>query len=90
MEINNTDVWRMNFVFLLMLKLSVVIFFFINMCISKYLNFHLANIIFALAEHYISNIKSVMCSISTLESDIRMGRTEGRHASIIIIILVVY
>ena len=77
-----------------MLKLSVVIFFFINMCISKYLNFHLANIIFALEEHYISNIKSVMCSISALESDIRMGgwmgRTEGRHASIIIIMLVVY
>lgn len=43
--------------------LSVVIFF---------LYFHLINIIFVLDEHYISNIKSVTCSISTLELDIRM------------------
>lgn len=64
------------------------------------MNFHLINIIFVLDEYYISNIKFVTCSISTLDLDIRIDgwiaryiididRPEGRHASIIIIILMV-
>lgn len=42
--------------------LSVIYFFNINVSISKYLNFHLVNISFALDEYYISSVQSVMCS----------------------------
>lgn len=43
-------------------KLLSVMIFNINVSISKYLNFHLVNISFALDGYYISNVKSVVCS----------------------------